>query len=508
MSTRRKGVTVALVLVIAVGLGFGGWRFDSFLNNAAATCMNSGVTVVMHDRGDCVGITDGAYQFDPGSDHPAKQLDDVEAKIKEEDRKVRTDGKPYVSVAYLLPFSVKPKNAVPISSAAEELSGAYAAQLYANNSQQDIEGAGDPQVQLLIENNGTQGAGYRTVDRYIEGDVKSQHLVAVAGIGVSLESTVAEVNALTSFGIPVFGSDVSSDQFSGIQKMVRVTPSNSSVVPALLRYIKSQYRSAFFIYDQHASDSNASDSYVYTLVKDFPNFNGESNKIIQRESYDGSARTVDANARVGQMASDVCTRNVQVVLFAGRGTQLGALLAAFNGTNCVNSENPDKKIAIVTGSDVTNLPLSSEMKNGLNHVDLYYAGEVIPGEWSNDTCVKDAAAIGRADSASFTRTYPFGREEFPVQNGVAMVGYDAMLTATSAIRLAVDNKVGRSPTAVAQELSALQGDHYVPGASGPISFANYGNPHYGSNPSRKVFPILQLLPSGEPKLAQCVQTNP
>lgn len=514
MSTRRKGVTVALVLVLAAGLGFGGWRFDSYLNNAAVTCMNSGVTVVLHRGSDCVGITDGTYQFDPGY----KQLDEVEDKIKAEDQKVQASAsaskKSYVSVAYLLPFPENQKNStkqssiVPIKSAAEELAGAYSAQMYANAH--SVENIWGPQIKLLIVNNGANGEGYRIADHYIESDVKSQNLVAVAGIGVSLKQTVVEVNSLAKSGIPVFGSDISSDDFDHINNMVRVTPSNSAMVSALLEYLKNKYRNAFLV-----QGKGANDSYVKTLRSDLPHFAGGNNGIMQSQEYDSSVGEEGVTNRLGEIAQAVCASHAQVVLFAGRGEDLGAMLSSFgNEGQCVNPNNRDGKTAIVTGSDVTNLQLTSAMKAGLKYVDLYYGGEVIPGEWNNGTCAREASAIGQTGAGNFAQTYPFGRQ-LPVQDGVAMVGYDAMLTAASATRLAdADGKTVPSPSGVAGELSALQGKQdSVPGASGPISFANYANPNpkdvnNRSNPARKVFPILQLLPSGEAKLIQCVQTNP
>lgn len=499
MNTRRKAVIAVSVVIVAAAAGVGGWQLDHYVDDAEATCLNAGVTVILHadSSGDCAGVTDGSYRFDPGN----RALDDVEGKIKTEDQRVRSSGKPYVSVAYLLPFSTNSGSAVPIKAAAEELAGAYTAQRFANTH--DVEGIAGPQIQLLIASNGTQGGGYQAVDRLIENDVGSQHLAAVAGIGVSLNLTVTEVRDLTRAGIPVFGSDTSSDTFDSVKNMVRVSPSNSAMVSAVLGYIKHNFRSAFLI-----SDQNESDSYVTTLVADFPRFSGKNNKIVESEEYDSNSG--DASGRVGQMAGDICASQAQVVLFAGRGRDLESLLAAFgNREQCGSPDNPDGKIAIITGGDVTNLQVNSAVKAGLQSVDLYYAGETIPGQWRDPGCEAKAKAVGPTTGyADFAGAYPFGAE-LPDQDGVAMIGYDAAISATSAIRLAAANGVSDTPAGVAQELSALQGkQHAVSGASGPVSFANYGNPKDGSNPARKVFPILKLLPTGDPRFVECVQTSP
>ena len=75
-----------------------------------------------------------------------------------------------------------------------------------------------------------------------------------------------------------------------------------------------------------------------------------------------------------------------------------------------------------------------------------------------------------------------------------MIGYDAMLTSITAIRLA--GTESPSPGAVIRKLSLLQGSGQVLGASGPIDLAaDYTLSTVGSNPVNKVVPILRWTPS-------------
>lgn len=507
MNTRRKVVIGTSAVVLAGAASVGGLQLAKTLDTRPP-CMNDGVTVVTHDAGsgDCVGVTDGSYLFD----QEYKPLKDVEGKIKAEDQKVRASGKgKYVSVAYLLPVPTSAGSAVPIESVTEELAGAYAAQMFANSHA--VEGSQEPPIQLLIASNGTQGPSkrddYQAVDRDIENDKTSQNLVAVAGVAVSEQSTINEVKTLANERIPVFGSDISSDDLDSVKNFVRVSPGNLAAANAILSYSKEKYSRAFLV-----SDQNTSDRYTATLVSDFPHFSGGGNSIVEHESYDSSAGQGSVQGRVGQMAHDICARSPQIVLFAGRAPELGALLSAFGSQAQCTSQG--KNIKIVTGGDVTNLVVDSGMRDGLKYVDLYYAGEAIPSEWGNKTCQQQASTVnpqvsGQQGYQNFAATFrhQFG-VEFSDQDGVAMTGYDGMMTAASAIRLASGSSPILTPTSVAQELSALQSQDSVVGASGPVSFANYGNQKDGSNPFRKVFPILRLDPTNGPTFVQCVQTAP
>src|SRR5882724_3854236 len=135
-SRRRRAIIAAVAALAAGGVGYGGWNLAQYLSAAAATCANDGTTVVLHEgpAGECVGITDGSfrYQFDIQGQSPAadKALAHVESLIAAEDRKIRDSGQPYVSVVYLLPA---PGGVLPVTTFADQLAGAYAAQ-HADNA--------------------------------------------------------------------------------------------------------------------------------------------------------------------------------------------------------------------------------------------------------------------------------------------------------------------------------------------------------------------------------------
>jgi hypothetical protein len=126
-------------------------------------------------------------------------------------------------------------------------------------------------------------------------------------------------------------------------------------------------------------------------------------------------------------------------------------------------------------------------------VTLYYAGNANPDEWLRGT--SPAIMAGRQGFATFDKVF---RRFFPVASlgdGNAMMGYDATLATSQAIRMTVS--LDPRTAGVVDELSALHGPLYVPGASGPIVlFANYQKNGTGSNPVGKPIPILRLEPDG------------
>jgi hypothetical protein len=474
----------ARVLVLAL-LGGGIWWAANTIVTGIDTCQRQGVTYIMHEgtAGECIGITDGSYPFD--RQDPA--LTAAENAIKKENQRVTASGSGYASVAYLMPISAA-GGVQAIHTVAEQLEGAYAAQYYANRH--NVDGTA-PLIQLLIANDGTQGAQWKAAAADIDRDRVSQHLVAVAGLGVSLDSTMGAAQALTRDGIPVIGSSITADNFDNVQNLVRVSPSNQDEVSAVLSFIKPKTSDALLI-----EDTNPDDSYDTTLVREFSNgFPDTRHTIVGLEPYNTQKGDgPDVQTRIAQMTTDICYAKTNSVLFAGRGRDLATLLTALANRVC-----RDKPVTIVTGDDVTNMLVSPPVLQGLaSSVTLDFAGNANPDEWSAGTGA--AIASGRQGFARFHEVFTqlFPRVQY--DDGNAMMGYDAMLTTTSAIRLTTT--ADPTPADVIQELGALQGARIVLGASGPIALNTNYLRGYGSNPIGKAVPILRLDPDGTTSFVQ------
>ncbi|WP_333769496.1 ABC transporter substrate-binding protein [Streptomyces sp. IBSBF 2435] len=462
-------------------------------------CLREGASTVTHhgSNGECVGFTDGSYVF-----HPS--LRDAEAAVRKENRQVVKDhAGNYVSVVLMLPISADKGSILSMPNAVEQIEGAFTAQRYANRD--NVEGI-TPYIQLLIGSDGYQANGWQTAVSAIEDD-HGRHIAAVTGFGVSLAGTEGAIRSLAAHNIPAFGATLTSDNYDNIKGFVRASPSNVENMAAALSYVESDYRRAVLV-----EDGNAGDSYDVTLVSGFKKFSAiPGHRIVGVEPYDTTERDRDGQSaeerrrhqtevatRISQMTVNICAAQPAVVLFAGRGQDLGVLVHAFSNT-CL-----DKQIRIVSGDDVSNLPDSSQLRAGLGgHVTVDYAAVAHPDEWSAAAAHDQGHAAAEAQGAQGFRTFNTAFQQlFPggyLGDGNAMMAYDATLTAISAIRLTEQQQP--QPDAVVNELGALQGAHKVLGASGPIQFtANYQTSRTGSNPVSKPMPIIRLTPQGTPQV--------
>lgn len=495
-SDRRKFLTVLTLLIVLCGVGYGAWSLLDHLQVDAGSCENQGVTdVVRASDGECVGVTDGTYLFNPGD----AALVNVEDKIKTEDARVRGTGKSYVTMAYLMPAAGGTEEEEDFD---QQLEGAYSAQHYANSGG-DVQGTA-PLIQLLIASSGVDADEYPVTDADLKHDVASQHLVAAAGIAISEDNTLDEVKDLTAAGIPIFGSNLTADNFDNIPDFVRAAPSNSQEVEALLKYIKPRYTRAFLI-----EDTNPDDIYDTSLWAEFRSqFPDRRHTIVGIETYDseGEISVADAVGQqvsniISQMTSGICTSGADVVLFGGRGRDIATLISALASRPCLTHP-----VTIVSGDDASNIPTGGTMTQGLaSGVTVYYVTESDPGEWADATGTLTVNGTNEYDQSR--QAYLKYLAQVAGQFGAATaaganttMGYDAMLTCISAIHLAGEHTPAQVTTGgVAQELSLLQGSRTVYGASGPISLSGVytGAGAQGSNPVGKVVPILRLAAPGQ-----------
>lgn len=482
LTRRAKAVVACLCALLLAAAGFGAYKLYGQL--FPGTCANGGSTYLLPagPTGDCVGYTSGGYVFDPS-------LVAVERDIQREDQQV-TASHPgnYVSVVLLLPISAKDGSIMSMPTVLAHLRGAYTAQYYANRH--DIDGI-SPYIQLLIGNAGYQANQWSAATGIITDAVASQHIAAVTGIGVSLSTTQMAVRALTRTGMPVIASTISSSYFDDVRNLIRVSPSNKDEVSVADAYARARFHRAILV-----DDENGGDTYDSTLVTGFEHFPDATHQIIGREPFDTSYRDGPKSAqaekqgdqviqnRLSQMTTDICAAQPAVVLFAGRGRDLAALV-----DNLANRPCLDKPVTIVTGDDVVNTRYSAKVRQGLaSGVTVDYAGVASQSEWSTGT--GRAVTEGRQGFATFKDAFQGLFPGTPLISGDGMLAYDAMLAAVSAIRLTDLRQP--APDAVTAELPALQGTHTVHGASGPLAFSADWRSPIGSNPVGKAIPMLRL----------------
>jgi hypothetical protein len=495
-TTRRMRVILAgglALLIAAAGAGIA-WGVIG-LARVDHSCLIGGATYVTHQgaASECVGVTDGSFDFDP-------RLHAVEQDILKENKGiVAAHPDSYVSVVLLLPISASATSILSMANAIQQLRGAYTAQHHVNRD--DVEGR-IPYIQLLIASNGDQANQWSAADDAIENLAAAQHVDAVTGLGVSLDQTEAAARQLTSWGLPVVGATITSDHFDNIKNLIRVSPDNQDAISVAVDYART---ASGFTRAELIEDESTNDTYDATVVAAFKKYPDNTHQIVGKELYDTSfrnqqlSRAARAQAeqivknRISQMPADICLAQPAVVLFAGRGQDLAELVADLANRPCGDKSKP---ITIISGDDVTNLPFSPAVSQGLqNGVSVVYAGVANLDEWS--AASGPGTAQGRSGFAMFSQIFRALFPAGPSADSNTMMAYDAALTAVSAIRLTLQPQPSKD--AVIAELSALHGSHTVSGASGPIAFTADYLSGKGSNPIGKAIPMLALNPDGSSK---------
>jgi ABC-type branched-subunit amino acid transport system substrate-binding protein len=447
---------------------------------------------------ECVGVTDGTATF-----APELGLQTVLARIKQENDAVVSSGTPYVSIAYVVPL---PRNDASgwLTSLRHELQGAYLAQWRANHR----DGLGDiPLIRLLVVNIGEQAEQQHAV---IPGVIRrvadpEEHLVAVAGLSESLDATKQAIRSLSDAGIPMIASRLTADDLSTtpgepVRGLFQIAPTTSTQTAVAARVLKP-------VATLLVQDINRGDAYTNTLAEQFRTVftTPPAGKLLEPERYDSSLPAVD-NTFV-QMMSNICIKQPAAIYYAGRGASLPGFLAALAGRPC-----PQLKIDLFTGSNAVNLTailrqqLAADNQNGIAanlraNITLHYTGLAHPGVWSDQQRFLPAATRIFQQDCAICVTQVFPQEQ--LDDGSAIIGYDALLVATRAIRSGVSQQgnapvdaIALTPGAVLQQMFRINRAAPVNGASGPIAFDEQGKP------IDKPTPILQLNPDGTVTLIQ------
>jgi hypothetical protein len=323
---RKSSASVAVVLAgAAVGGGL-------YLGNQAYIAATSPVSC----GAGCV--TDGSISL--GSD---SGMLEVEGDIANANRSA-TSGGPYVSVVLLDPFTYSTSGTVSQVRMTDELRGAYLAQRAANDRN------GTTRIQLLLANEGTSGEeGEAQAVRQVVSLEGQDHIVAVAGMGLSTLKTQTAATALAADGMPMFGAVTTGDEFNGAhyQGFYQVIPDVDAQVQKLRADLKvTKGQSVALIRSDQKMDIYSTD-----LQTDF------------KTAFDSLAASgvhpFDPATASQQFATDATTICGQpggspVVLYAGREAALPTLVQQFQQSAVCDHQN----VTIVTGSDANALPAS------------------------------------------------------------------------------------------------------------------------------------------------------
>jgi hypothetical protein len=466
---RRIAFGTVAVVVLAVG----GWFLVSWLQESNARC-GDGVVKEGADH-ECVGVTDGSYVF-------ASHLGTVEKKIRDENRQVESDGRPYVSVAYLTSFTLTDQDSNTPESVRHQLEGAYLAQQRVNRG--DL--ASSPRIKLLIANSGSQSAHWpHTVDELIKRTGSRDRLVAVTGLGPSTDANRAAVKKLSANGIAMVASIMTATNLQNIENFVRVAPTNTDEALAASAYLKRRKFGTAVV----VADVAKSNLYARTLAdaftKAFPD--PTHHLVADRMGYDSSLSD-SWRTELQLMTAQLCDEKPQVIFFAGRGTQLSAFLDALSNRTCVKQE-----FTLLAGDDTTNLTAKQLTNAAETKIGIYYTGLAHPDMYKKNPDAVSARSVPYfAEGGQLDQWFP----DDPRDDGQAMMSHDAVVTAARGAQLAISQGGKATGRSVARMFSQMNESRQVPGASGFISFKANGDPR------DKAVPILRLTSSGRAEFVE------
>jgi ABC-type branched-subunit amino acid transport system substrate-binding protein len=442
--------------------------------------------------GGCVGITDGSH----GDVFGAGTADALRL-IGEENARIAADpgGKDIVSIAYIVPIpppGVEDDYAVRLSG---DVMGAAVAQRQANRT--TTLGGDRPLIRLLVANVGdSANPAQEPVEKLIEmtrSGFAEQKLMAVAVSGKSLEPQIGVIDALVAADVPVLVSHLTAEQvtFTPITadtSLVRVAPTTSDEAAALAAYLRPSSSRALIV-----QNSDQNDRYAATLGSAFRDHYTDTGHTIvpPDETYRGGPTAANA---MDDILVNICQQRPDVVFFAGRAAELSPFVAALPKRTCL-----DHPIRVVTGDDGASFAEAVArgvpgLREGLQaNASVAYTSLANPDAWRASP---DMFAPGTADFLTGTCADCFATlfPDHDLDDSYAIMAYDAVLTAVTAIRQPDDSV--NTPDAVIQEFKRLHGPKAVAGASGWISLAANGNP------VEKAVSIMGVVPDGSTRFLE------
>jgi hypothetical protein len=446
----------------------------------------------------CVGLTDGSQIF-------SRPLTRIEGMIYGENRVVERSDVPWVGVAYLVPMSLDQASSETLQGVIDDLSGAYAAQWEANHGTT----MGDsPQIKLYLVNEGPQEHQWQVaVSQILAGINNGRRVVAVAGLGQSLQQTYSAAKRLAARNMAMFGATITADGLNGhlFPSLVRVAPTNTNEVEAAIKFLSTlpaAARSPAMLVQDTADNQ---DAYVTTWVQQVEHmYPGPDRTFVTPQPEQFDRMLPDEDDRFSEIAQDVCTFKPGVIFFAGRPKDLEQFVGALGGRQCATP------ITVISGDDdiiepgtgTTGQYRDFKEALGLHHVSLFSTALAHLDEWTRCGPVPQSQGGASEVFAGFKQEFlqlfgPHAAQS--LQSGDAILSRDAVAIAIHTIRLGRHQpKISRGQwsynyQAVTQELSDLTDAPFL-GASGVITLSGLGASK--GDPIGKPLAIVRHEPDG------------
>ena len=425
-------------------------------------------------EGECVGVTDGSFEFDPAFREIQQDIATENAWVSEQHQ---DEGTPAVKIALLstlTPNSTSPLNRDQVRHGLE---GVHVAQHRANRTRE----LGDPQplIQLVLANEGSVQQGWEsTTDQLIDMTDDNIPLTVVMGQGISTARTTAAARKLSDAGIPMVTGTTMADDLDNdhIPGLIRAAPSNTDTAKAIRHYLdgQRQLRNGVLVYDTKASDTFSS-----TLHDAFET---ELADYIRSSAQPFPGASVDQGGPevFDQISQNICLAATDMVFFAGRAPDFEVFLQSLGERPC-RDDSPITTVFVDLGPNPRNEEGRTQLLQAGNMTVLHATG--YDPEWATgEVSAPEGFERFRSHFDKLVDGAPGSLED-----GYAATNHDAMAAAIQAVRI-TNPWQQEAPTAkdVREHLLLLNGVNAVVGATGTLHF----NANRGGNPGGKYVPVV------------------
>ncbi len=418
-------------------------------------------TVWRADNGECVGITDGSYVFDP-------RLAAAEHRIRDLNKAVLDSNQPYVNIVYLGAMSVDPATT---DSQAYLLAGVHGELVGLSVAQQELNAArGLPRVRILLANGGSKNRHAGAVAEKIKERAETDpRLVAAVGFGISKRQTQDAIEVLGQSALPMIGT---TNTFDGTARRrdgsfspyyFRLAPPNRVEAEHAAYWARNgqlggrRARTAAVFH-------NASPDELYS-----PNLARDFTAAFQREDAGGRARArmypYGDSSGIPQQILAACRNPPDLFYFAGRSDDFQPFVQQLSTTSC-----GDGRRVVLADDDVTNYVTDNAPQIGrIDTLRLYFTPLAAREAWEQ---AREALPPFYPDYDAAAPRLKGGGGAHPSRTHAALA-YDAVLAVTSVTKQIYGSQRQALPTAGAVLAALTEPDATAPppqGASGLLRF--------------------------------------
>lgn len=421
---------------------------------------------------ECSGISDGWGEHGVfGSD-----LTPVMTAIDAENSRVMAAGD-YVTIAFLTPLSSKSTSSLTLGQDVAELEGAYTAVEEENRKDSK------PKIRLVVANMSSSEKDWaQAVNRLIEMKQKD-HLVAVAGLGLSQQESVDAARALSKADLPMVSDLITADGFDAtgdidgkgpINGLAGVALTNADQLTAISKQLTGDHTAALVSTDK--TPGGTKDLYTASLARDFRTIPELSKHLNKAADFPFDPRGGPSSV-LASISQNLCNgdETIDTVYFAIRLKYLPDFLDALTNRSCHT-----RHITVVTGSDAAALDRNTPALNRRDApITVLYASFPSPAQLHSS----DNTDHGLYDSFVKDFTSPHHGQQFPASRLTdsywPLVAHDAVLAVTTAVHNSAASGSGTAAGlpnryAVRDELYTLRTDA-VAGASGHFGIDSNGD---------------------------------